>query len=130
MNTPTTPTPGACVQCGAPFPVHPPGYLAYAGYAVRPDGGHICYPCADAAQREDMRDRSRPFVAYLSGTKVTTWTGGELGTVVWTRPAKLTRPSFTHDRRSYRSVRVRDVHGAMWTGRGSDGIAIRLRPVK
>ncbi len=60
---------------------------------------------------------------------VVIWTGGKLMTVVSSRPCKLTRQSFTHDRRSYRSVRARDIHGGEWIGRGSDGICIKLRPV-
>lgn len=116
-------------KCGNAFPIHPAGYTGASGYAVLPSGEHICYPCADAQQRDELRDRSKPFVAYLSGDKVTTWTGGELMRVTHSRPCKLTRLSYTHDRRSYRSIRAVDVHGGHWTGRGSDGVAIRLRPV-
>ena len=101
------------------------------GYARTHDGREICYECADDEQRAHLLDRE-PTCAYLStdGESVTTWSGGELGRVTWSRPARLTRQSFTHDRRSYRSVNVRDVHGNFWTGRGSPGVLIRLRPMK
>ena len=79
---------------------------------------------------EDLKDRGRPFWAYLSGDKVTTWTGGKLMTVTRSNRCQLTRQSFAHDSRSYRSIHAVDIHGGHWAGRGSDGIAIRLRPVK
>lgn len=79
-----------------------------------------------------MRDRSATFCAYLSedGQRVTTWSGGTLGTVVASKPCKLTRRSWTHSADEYRSWTVRDVHGAYWYGRGSPGISIRLRAQK
>jgi hypothetical protein len=105
-----------------------------SGYALtpKPHDRMVCYICADAQQREDLRDRSRSFGAYLAsdGRTIATWTGGELGRVIWSNPCTLTRRSFWHDSRSYRSVRVRDVHGAYWFGRGSPGVCITLRPCK
>lgn len=50
--------------------------------------------------------------------------------VIDRRPCKLTRLSFTHDRNGYVSIHAVDKHGGHWVGRGSDGIAIRMRPVK
>ena len=102
------------------------------GYAVHEWGQLICYDCSDKRQREEMRDRSRPFTAYVSsdGKDVTTWTGGKLGSVVSRRRCELTRQSFTHSRKEYSSFRVRDIHGAEWYGRGSPGICINLRPCK
>lgn len=124
--------------CGANFPVHPPGHCGATGYAVLPNGERICYACADKRQIEELKDRSKPFCAYLSlvskdswlGYQVTTWTGGKLMRVTSAWPCKLTRQSFTHDRGSYLSIHAVDVHGGHWAGRGSDGIAIKLRPVK
>ena len=116
-------------SCGATFPPVPAGGGA-AGYAITPEGQHICYGCADKRQIADLKDRSKPFFAYLSGASITTWTGGKLMTVTRSRPCQLTRFSYTHNRNSFRSVHCVDVHGNHWAGRGSDGIAIKLRPVK
>lgn len=117
-----------CAACGGVFDVQTSGAT---GYACRPDGGLICYPCADRGQRDELRDRSKPFCAYVSGDgkTVTTWTGGKLMDITDSRPCALTRRSYTHSAESYRSIRARDVHGREWAGRGSPGIAIRLRPV-
>ena len=75
--------------------------------------------------------KRRPVIAYLSmdGRRVTTWTGGTLGRVVYARPCKLSRLSNWHSDKTFRSVRVVDVHGGAWSGRGSPGVAIKLRPV-
>ena len=122
--------PSVC-SCGHPPTAQPIGSCG-TGYARTRDGRTLCYACADAAEREELRSRSGVFCAYLSsdGQRATTWTGGTLGTVVSSRPCKLTRRSYTHDASEYRSVTVRDVHGAYWHGRGSPGISIRLRPSK
>lgn len=115
-------TPCHCHQCNAQFP-EPPKDGGGSGYAVLPDGTHICYACADAMQRDELLDRSKSFLAYVScdGKQITTWTGGKLMDVTQSWPCKLSRISFTHDSRSYRCIRARDVHGAMWYGRGSAG---------
>jgi len=119
-----------CSQCGAEFPVNPPGYSGASGYAILPNKRRICYACADKRQIEALKDRSRPFVAYVGKGTITTWTGGKLMTITRSVPCQLTRQSWTHERNSYRSIRAVDVHGAHWAGRGSEGIAIKLRPVK
>jgi len=46
------------------------------------DAKTICYECLDKLQIEDLKDRSRPFVGYLSQNQITSWTGGELMRVV------------------------------------------------
>jgi hypothetical protein len=78
-----------------------------------------------------LLDRSGPFTGYLSsdGKRLTGWKGNTLGHVVDSNSCELTRPSYTHGK-YYQSVRVRDVHGREWYGRGSPGICIRLRPTK
>lgn len=115
-----------CAKCGAEFKPYGIG----TGYATR-DNQRICYACTDAEQREDMRDRSQPFVAYVSsdGRTVTTWTGGKLGDARYIGTVRLTRRSYTHGA-TMNSYRVTDVHGGEWYGRGSPGIAITLRPCK
>lgn len=124
---------GVAFRCSKCKEVKPVGTSGGTGYARVNDGKDlVCYACADAMQREDLRDRSKPFCAYVAsdGASITTWTGGKLMSVVESRPCRLTRMSFTHDRNSYRSIRARDVHGGEWVGRGSAGIVIKLRPVK
>lgn len=119
-----------CALCFNPFPPVPAGGGA-AGYAVTRDGSHICYACADAQQREELKDRE-PFSAYLSsdGKTITTWTGGKLMDIAQSWPCTLTRNSHWHSAKSYRSIRAVDVHGAKWYGRGSAGVCITLRPMK
>lgn len=114
-----------CCDCGAVrmFPVN----SGITGYA-RVDGNQLCcYDCCDKRQREDMRDRSKPFYAYLSsGREVTTWTGGKLGTVY----------SYSQSRSGWHGgtiarFHVRDVHGQWWQGRGAGkSMACTLRPMK
>ena len=116
----------ACSDCGAPFVASD----CTPGYATLQNRRRVCYLCCDKRQREDFKDRSEPFFAYLAGDKITTWTGGHLMNVTRSRPCRLTRLSFTHEKRGYRSIHAVDVHGGHWSGRGSDGIAIKLHPVK
>jgi len=101
------------------------------GYSIYDEKHLVCYSCADAREREAIKER-KPYFAYLSGDglRVTTWTGGKLMDVVRSRPCTLTRPSWTHDRKSYKSVSAVDVHGGKWHGRGSAGICIKMRPSK
>jgi hypothetical protein len=119
-----------CHDCKTPLPINPPGHCGAAGYAELPNGWRICYPCADKRQIEELKDRSKPFVAYVGKGVITTWTGGKIMTITRSVPCRLTRQSFTHDRRGYMSIHAVDVHGGHWAGRGSEGIAIKLRPVK
>jgi hypothetical protein len=118
-----------CADCGKTFPVQTSGGT---GYARTADGKTICYACADIRERAELKDRSKPFCAYLSsdGQRVTTWTGGELMRVTYSRPCRLTRQSFTHSRESFRSICATDCHGGQWYGRGSPGIVIKLRARK
>src|SRR3990167_9912689 len=108
-----------CANCNTPFVADE----HTTGYAICANDVKVCYACADTIARADMVGASR-FTGYLSGdgARFTTWTGGTLGDVVSSKPCKLTRTSFTHDKRTYRSVRVRDVWGKIWFGRGSAGI--------
>ena len=117
-----------CMTCKAVKPVGTSGGTGYA----RPRGcdGLLCYGCADLAQIADLKDRSKPFSAYVSsdGHSITTWTGGHLMRVTRSRACRLTRQSYTHSRNSFASFHAVDVHGGHWHGRGSPGICINLRP--
>lgn len=130
MNTTKTPK-THCEKCNAAFPSRP-HTGATSGYAITPKGIYVCYACADAMQREELKDRSKSFFAYVSsdGKRITTWTGGTLMTVTQSWPCQLTRSSHSHDSRSYKCIRATDVHGGRWYGRGSAGVCIKMRPVK
>lgn len=122
-----------CADCGALFPVFPVGHVGGTGRATFGpplDRKEICYPCADKRCIEALKDRSQSFLAYVGKGIITTWTGGKLMTITSAQPCQLTRASWTHGRKGYMSIHAVDVHGGHWTGRGSEGIAIKLRPVK
>lgn len=114
-------------KCGATF--QPSGCAT--GYATLPNGTRICYDCANKIEIEDLKDRSKPIVAYVGkDNSITTWTGKKLMTITRAWPCQLTRQSVWHSKKSYMSIHAVDIHGGHWTGRGSEGIAIKLRPVK
>jgi len=114
-----------CCDCGAVrmFPMS--GTVGGTGYAVVPGNQLCCYDCADKRQREDMRDRSRPFTAYISsdGARLTTWSGGTLGHVISHSSHCNNWGARIH------CYSVRDVHGAYWHGRSSGpDMCISVRP--
>ena len=118
-----------CAETGKAFVITTDGFTF--NYATSQDDEILSDEGVDIRERRALLDRSTPFTAYLSsdGQRLTGWKGNWLGTVVDWNPCKLTRMSFTHGK-SYRSVRIRDVHGALWYGRGSPGVCITLRPCK
>lgn len=112
-----------CADCGREFKAE--GFTA--GYAtLNSSKRKVCYACADSRQRGDLLDRSLPFVGYLSGGKITSWTGGKLMTVI------MQRARWNNFARGYIvSIRAMDCHGKEWHGVGSgEGMCIRLRPCK
>lgn len=117
-----------CQETGKLFTITTDGFTF--NYASDGKGNIVSDEGVNIRERRELLDRSKPIGYYLSsdGKSVTGWKGNILGTVIDSRHCELTRISFTHDRDSYRSVRVRDVHGSEWYGRGSPGIAITLRP--
>ena len=119
-----------CADCQVTIPPPLP-HATGTGYAVLPDEKNICYSCADSRQRNELLDRSRPFMAYVSGDgkRITSWTGGHLMKITESWQIPLTRVSFTHGKR-IAHIHAVDVHGGHWTGRGSAGIVIILRPCK
>ena len=118
-----------CAETGKVFSVKADGFTF--NYATDREGRVFSDEGVDIRERRALLDRSLPFTAYLSseGRHLTGWKGNVLGTVVESIPCRLSRFSFTHGK-EYRAVRVRDVHGAMWYGRGSPGVCITLRPCK
>jgi hypothetical protein len=78
-----------------------------------------------------IRERKGPLIGYVNDAgDLTTWKGLVLARSAGWRPCRLTRISYTHDASSYRSYWFRAPDGGLWYGRGSEGIVIRVRPVK
>lgn len=143
------PRPTHCHQCGATLPEPANGIgTGYGCGKSEPVEFHadaptlkpgeslerspaICHACCHANDVEQLRDRSRPFGAYVSsdGKSISNWPGGKLGEVVTGVPCALQRFSYTHGR-TIHAYRVRDVHGNLWHGRGNPGLFITLRPMK
>lgn len=132
----------ACSTCGAAFPVNPPGHCGGTGYAVKPDGARICYPCAAEAERADMVRDGRG-VLYLniapgvgSLREASQHNPGHWRLGNWT--GHLTFPlsecwpyrhAFSGSRRGGISFRFRGPDGATWHGRhdstGHDLVTVR-----
>ncbi len=103
---------------------HPSPHAHFTtGTAHTSDGREICYSCADAETREEMKT-ARVFCAYVSGDWRTlqTWSGGHLGTV--------TRGSRHPWSRERNYIRVTDCHGNRWHGTGGNGMWASLRRCK
>lgn len=110
------------LDCGhAPTPTSGSG----TGYATDSTTGETkCYACADQYEIDLLRTADR-FVAYLSldSKRITTWTGGTLGTVTRATDSAPAKKTY---------VRVTDVHGIDWYGVGpiESGTYVSLRRVK
>jgi len=89
------------------------------GTAHTPDGREICWACADAEQREELKT-ARDFTGYLSEKTLTTWTGGILANI--TRLWKV-RNNMAGNLLRFRAI---DVHGQEWYGT-SPGIGMYAR---
>lgn len=129
--------PTHCDKCGTK--IEKPDGSCGTGYArVSPKGQdgpyeYHCYDCCNAAEIDAIKDRSGFFSCYLNcdGTEATTWPGGKLGDVVSrqkTSHAFGRSYSLNGDQRF--AVQVKDVHGAMWHGKGYAGCCINLYPMK
>jgi hypothetical protein len=97
-------------------------------YASDAQGNIYSDEGVDIAEREQLKDRSKPFCCYLNSdcSKVTGWKGNILGMVIsrGITPRRRNYPAMT-------SVHVRDCHGGLWYGRGQGGsVYITLRPLK
>jgi len=94
-------------------------------YAWDREGNIISDEGVDISERNKLLDRTKPFFCYLSGDgkHVTGWKGNILGDVIWHSVSctGFNRSSITH-------IRVVDVHGAKWHGKGSGrGMCITIR---
>ncbi|MET9119896.1 hypothetical protein [Streptomyces sp. NPDC004528] len=92
----------------------------YATWVADGKAERLCYPCADARMRQEVRDNVR-FTGYVNsaGTHIVTWSGGELAKVV---RIDVGRPRYTPTGGRYRMrhVTARTPDGRRWSGRGSD----------
>lgn len=102
------------------------------GKATDPKTGRtMCYPCAEANEREAIKTAD-VYSVYLTTSHpnvVTTWTGATLGTVTsWTRGRKVHSKTGPY---RMQSITVRTPDGAEWYGRGKDDAdAITIRRSK
>ena len=118
-----------CAETGRAFVVACDG--CSVNYATSQSGEILSDEGVDIRERRELLDRSKPFTGYLSsdGKRFTGWKGNTLGIVTRSTLVRLTRLSYLHGK-YIRAVQVRDVHGSLWYGRGSEGICITLRPLK
>lgn len=97
-------------------------------YAWSRDGAIVSDEGVDISEKRQLLDRTKPMVGYLStdGKRFTGWKGNTLGRVTWSSES---RTGFHGSRITH--VRVTDVHGAGWYGKGSGfGMCIVLRARK
>jgi hypothetical protein len=115
-----------CSETGETFTIEQQG--CSFNYAQKRSGEIYSDKGVDLIERRELLDRSKPFTCYVSSDEknVTGWKGNILGTIIsrsrtarrWNYPAMV-------------SIRVRDVHGGLWHGRGQGaGMCITLRPLK
>lgn len=126
--------PELCADCGAPFPVNPPGYTGGTGRArVGRNGPEVCYTCADArclAEWNATRPGER-FACYLAADacNVTTWPGGHLAKVFRVNRTKRYTP--TGGQWEAWHIVARDASGRWWHGIGTGpGMLCTLTPCK
>lgn len=98
------------------------------GYARTNDGRTLCYPCADASEREAFA-AADTFVAYVDKDgHLTTWTGGKLAASMLS--AHGVSRSGWHGSRIH-SWRFRAPNGSEWYGRNAGpGYVITVRRAK
>jgi hypothetical protein len=119
-----------CAETGKAFVITSDGFTF--NYARAWDSDEILSDAGvDIRERRDLltrHDRREPFGCYLSDNEgtITGWKGNKLGQVL---RATASRSGFHGSRLVF--VRVRDVHGNEWHGKGSGGgMSITLRPCK
>jgi hypothetical protein len=115
-----------CAETGLPFVVAREG--CSFNYATNAKGEILSLDGAYERDKRELLDRSRPYTCYLSsdGRHVTNWIGRILGDVM---QETLSKNGFNGSH--IVSVRVRDIHGAWWHGRGSGrSMILNLRPMK
>lgn len=105
-------------------------------FIAKPDGCSVNYAWlngktvsdegVDIWEKDQLKDRTKPFTCYVSsdGKRITGWKGNALGTITQSSIGGGFGGKMLH-------VRVRDVHGKEWYGKGSGhGMAITIRATK
>lgn len=113
-----------CTETGKQFIAARDGITT--NYARNAAGEVFSDEGVDIRERRELLDRSRPFFCYVSGDgrRVTGWKGNKLGEVVSSSVGGGFGGRLLH-------VRVRDVHGGLWHGKGAGaGMCITLRAMK
>lgn len=60
-----------------------------------PSGEQLCYACLDMRQLQAIENGSRRFCGYVdSDGLVTTWSGGKLGRIIYTRVGPIRRTGY------------------------------------
>lgn len=116
-----------CATCWRIFPLDPKSPGA-RGYGIDAGGGMHCYSCCHLRDISQLKDRTKPFGAYLSsdGKTVSTWPGDALGTV---HSHGVARNGW-HGSEIHR-FHVQDAHGAWWQAWGpGKGMYCTLRAIK
>jgi hypothetical protein len=114
----------------------PDGSVSAYGITRNPDGSASlrCPTCSGKHDVEEFKkcgDEGRPFYGYFDEDHhLCGFRGNILARNVHAYPCKLTRMSYTHNAKSYKSVHVIDPQGRIWYGRGSAGICCTMRMKK
>jgi hypothetical protein len=115
-----------CCETGKQFAAACDGFTY--NYARDREGNLYSDEGVDIREKREMLDRSKPFCCYLSsdGRTVGGWKGNILGRVT---QSSESRTGWRGSRLTH--VRVIDVHGNPWHGKGAgSGMCIRLHPSK
>lgn len=97
------------------------------GTATLPDNRVVCWTCADAWHREQMRTLDTTG-GYLSDRSITTWLGGLLARVT-SRSERTMRVNGRRYKRVY--FRAVDTNGRHWYGNSpGDGMYCRMRATR
>ena len=114
-----------CVETGKQFVVARDGCSFNYGHTSQ--GELLSDEGVDIRQHRDLLNRTAPFFCYVScdGRAIAGWKGNTLGRITWSNESRNNwGAKLLH-------VRVVDVHGGMWHGKGAGtGVCITLHPSK
>lgn len=121
-------TEGAGFECSECWHHKPVKSNGGTGYGFDSSGRLYCYECCAKRDREEMKDQSKPFSAYVNGKgdRVTSWAGGELGKIFAYAESRT-----GWNRGTIARFHVLDCNGNWWQGRGPGrGMYCTLRAMK
>ena len=101
-------------------------------YATNDKGEIFSNEGVNIAELRELNDLTKPVFAYVSSNSkhITGWKGNILMNITWQTSCKLSRLSYTHSEKSYKSFKAKDANGNYWHGRSSAGICITMRAYK